>query len=152
MTQWKWLTATVALVLAYVAIVLIAGFGNMAIPIHFGRVALAVGVLVLFVPGLSTVFRQVPAPRRDYLLAGIICTWSSAIGFAIWNEMGRQFGVDTSIFTSPIAGFLSLLLVIGGGFHIVAPDELAGKQRRFVAVAIGITAGVAITLVAPLFR
>lgn len=146
---WIMLAAGVAL---YASLVAIFGFqGTVAFSVHFGRVAVAVAVLILYVPVIAKIFDEVPPPRRDYLLAGIILTWASAVGFSFWNEAGRIWHVDTSIFTNPIAGFFSLLLVLGGIFHLIAPDTGQGKMR-IIAITIGIITGAGLVFVAPLFR
>lgn len=146
-----WLMLLAGVVL-YVTLVALLGFpGLVALAVHFGRVATAVAVLILYIPVLATIFDEVPPPRRDYLLAGIILTWLSAVCFSFWNEAGRVFGVDTSIFTNAIAGFFSLLLVVGGIFHLIAPDVGGGKMRT-VAIVIGVILGAGLVFVAPLFR
>lgn len=132
--------------LVYGVLVWLLGFpGFLAYAVHFGRVAIAVAVLTIYVPVVSSLFREVPAPRRDYLLAGILLTWLSSMSFAIWNEMGILYGVQTSIFVSPIAGFFSLILVVGGLFHYFAPGVIVG-HRRYLALALGIAAGIFIVL------
>lgn len=139
-TMWKLLIGAAVAAVLYAAIVLIFGFmGVVAGTVHFGRVALATAVLIIYVPLIATIFKEVPAPRRDYLIAGIILTWTSALGFAVWNELGRRLGVATSIFVSPVAGFFSALLVAGALFHIVAPD--ADRHRRVVALVVGVLVG-----------
>lgn len=154
MNNWKWLAFIVAVPIVYALLVLVVGFEWLAIPIHFGRVMFAAAVLILYIPVIATVFNTVPPPSRDYLLAGILFTWTSAIGFAFWNEIGRTFEVDTSIFTNPIAGFFSLLLVIGGAFHVIAPPRtgMGISRRRWVAVSIGIVIAIAIAVVSPWLR
>ncbi len=147
-----WLGAFVAIVVAFyaLAIVLVGFEGAVALAIHFGRVSLAVAVLIFYAPALVTIFRVWPAPRRDYLLAGILLTWASAACFALWNAMGMQFGVQTSIFVSPIAGFFSLLLVLGGLFHLLAPAPVGSNRLLIVALSVGVVAGLLIAVVAPL--
>lgn len=146
---WLSLLATVVL---YLSLVVLFGFADIvALGVHFGRVSVAVAVLILYIPVLATIFEEVPPPRRDYLLAGIILTWLSAVCFSFWNEAGRVFGVDTSIFSSPIAGFFSLLLVVGGVFHLIAPDVGRGRTR-LIAILIGVLLGAGLVFVAPLFR
>lgn len=143
---------SVVTALCYVGAIALFEFeGTVAIAINFLRVALAAAVLIIYIPAVTHIFKDVPPPRRDYLLAGIILTWGSAIGFAISNEVGRIFKTDTSIFTNPVAGAFSLLLVLGGLFHLMAPGT-ASKTRTLVAVAIGVVIGVAVVFIAPLFR
>lgn len=146
-----WLTI-LAIPVIYALVVMVVGFtGVVANAIHFSRVSLSVGVLILFLPALGVMFRQVPAPSRDYLLAGNLCLWLSASSFSIWNEAGRVFGVETNIFFSPIAGFFSLLLASAGVFHVIAPDT-ARWSTRIIAASIGIVVGIIVVFVAPLFR
>lgn len=152
----KWLLFAVAVVAAYISAVMLFGFISIANFIHFGRVALPFAVLFLFVQRLPELFREVPPPRRDYLIACIICLTLSLVGFSLWNEAGRQFGVNTSIFTNPIAGFLSLIAVIGSAFGLVAlPRDVNGEwgnRRKLIALGVGLVVGTMVVVVAPLFR
>lgn len=134
------------------ALVFLVGFeGPVALTVNFFRVTLAVAVLIIYVPVITTIFQEVPPPRRDYLLAGIILSWASALLFAIGNEAGRIFDIDMSIFLNPIAGFFSLLLVSGGVFHIIAPPPTDNKTRIY-ALIIGVLISIGLVFIAPLFR
>lgn len=150
----KMILSILAIGLLYVVTVMSFGFeGPIALIINFGRVSLAVAVLFIYLPTLGVIFKQVPAPSRDYLLAGIILTWLSGFLFAVSNEAGRIFNYDTSIFTNPVAGFFSFLLVAGAVFHIVAPDNQDGRERRrFMALVVGGIVGFLVVFIAPLFR
>lgn len=151
MKIFTWLVL-LAVLLAYIGSVWLFGFaGPVALALHFGRVSIAVAVLILYIPAITSIFNEVPPPRRDYLLAGIILTWLSGVSFSLWNEMGRVFKVDTSIFTSPIAGMFSLLLLTGGVFHLIAPDT-GGTWPRIIALVIGILVAIGVVIVAPTFR
>lgn len=134
----------------YWALVFLLGFsGLVGLVVNFLRVTLAVAVLIIYVPALATIFQEVPPPRRDYLIAGIVLTWLSALLFAFGNEYGRVFGVNMSIFVNSVAGFFSLLLVCGGVFHIVAP--IGSNQSRFYALAIGALASIGLVFIALYF-
>lgn len=149
---WFVLLAVAAL---YALLIALFGFEDrVALGVHFGRVAVATAVLIVYFPALKKIFKQVPAPGRDYLLAGIVFSWSSSDLFAFWNEAGRVFGVDTSIFTSPLAGFFSLILVVAGVFHLAAPDsaDLGEGKRRAIAIVVGVIMAAGLVFVAPLFR
>lgn len=111
------------------------GYYYLGISIHFGRVMFAVAVLWLYIGLIRKVFVEVPPPSRDYLVTGIILSWISSLLFAFWNEAGAQFDWDRSIFTSPIAGYFSLILVTAGLFHWLAPNVSIGT--RIVAAAVG---------------
>lgn len=138
------------LAILYAVLVTFLGFvGAVAYTIHFTRVAAAVAVLFIFLPLTPQLFQEVPAPRRDYLLAGIILTWLSNILFSIWNQAGATFGVNTSIFGNPIAGFFSLLLVVGALFHFLAPG-LQDRNTKVWAIALGLLVASAVVLV-PIF-
>lgn len=152
MTLKIWAIGALLVVAAYAALVAAVGFHEIGLGINFFRVTVAVTVLVIYVPALGTIFREVPPPNRDYLIAGIILTWTSGVCFAVWNEAGRIFHVTTSIFTSPVAGFFSLLLVLGGIFHLRAPYATSHRGRNVVAVVIGVVVGAALVFVAPLLK
>lgn len=138
--------------IAYTLLVLILGFdGFVAYSIHLIRVSISVAVLIIYVPALQTIFREVPPPGRDYLLAGILLTWLSGVSFSIWNEIGRVFGMDTNIFTSPIAGLFSLTLLVGGIFHLIAPTPNK-RHHHCIAIVIGLLVATGVVLIAPYFR
>lgn len=152
--HWRWITFALSVIGIYYVVVALTGFKAVAIPIHFGRIALAVTVNILFIRALGTIFQEIPAPRRDYLIAGVILNTTSALGFTFWNQAGRQFGVDTSIFTSPVAGFFSLLLDLSFVFMALAapPAEWGERNWKLIAVMVGIAAGILVAVVAPLFQ
>lgn len=150
MRQWTWLALFVLAGGLYTVLVMLVGFeGFVAYAIHFSRVAVGVAVLAIYLPAMTVLFQEIPPPRRDYLLAGILLTWLSAISFAVWNEMGRSFGMVTSIFLSPVAGFFSLLLVLGGLFHFLAPGT-SNTRHKLLAISIAIVAALVVTIL-PLF-
>lgn len=141
--------------LAYGTAVSMIGFpGFLAYAVHFARVSISVAVLIIYIPAIATIFREVPPPGRDYLLAGILLTWLSSVSFSLWNELGRVFGTDIfngSIFSGPMAGFFSLLLVAGGVFHLLAPSSTR-RNTRTMALSVGAFVAAAFVLVAPYFR
>lgn len=153
MTYRIWVTV-LGVTALYAALVLLFEFeGPIAIGMNFTRVSLTFAVLILYVPVLTIIFKQVPPPSRDYLLAGIICDRLSSFLFSVSNEAGRVFQYDTSVFTNPVAGYFSLLLIAGALFYIAAPDAtVMNTKRRTVAISIGVIVGVLVVFVAPLFR
>lgn len=143
-----WLLLTL---LVYVVAVFAFGFaGPVALTIHFSRIALTTSALIIYARMLPDIFSEVPTPRRDYLLAGIVFMMLSSVCFSFWNEAGRIFGVDTSIFTNAIAGLFSLFLIVGAGFVLIAPD-VAGRKSRWLALAVGILIAVWLVFIAPYF-
>lgn len=133
-----WLSLIVV-ALGYALAVFLLGFkGPVALTIHFLRLVLTVAATIIYIQMLPTIFEQVPPPRRDYLLAGLNFMLLSAVCFSLWNEAGRLFGVDTSVFSDPIAGLFSLLLIVGSGFALVAPD-VAGNKVRLWSIIGGFT-------------
>lgn len=151
-TLWVFLAAVF---LSYWLLVTTLGFpGFVAYGVQFWRIAVSVAVLIIYIPAIATIFREVPPPGRDYLLAGIILTWLSSVSFSVWNELGRVFGTeifDGRIYTGPVAGFFSLLLVTGGVFHLLAPST-ARKTTRLIAMGVGGFVATAFVLIAPYFR
>lgn len=143
------------IVLAYVTMVTMFGFsGFVAYAVQFWRIAVSVAVLIIYIPALATIFREVPPPGRDYLLAGIILTWLSSVSFSTWNELGRVFGTDVfdgRIYSGSVAGFFSLLLVAGGVFHLLAPSTAKRTTRLFAMVVGGLVATMFV-VIAPYFR
>jgi len=157
--HWRWIAFVTVLVSSYLGLVALLGFENIAIPNHFARVALVTAGFILFVREIAGVFHEIPAPRRDYLLAGIICNSASGLGFSLWNETSRLFDVDSNVFTSPVAGFFSLLLTLSYVFFILAVPGYEGEDGNWfsrhwktISIVIGCLVGLAIALVAPMFR
>lgn len=137
---------------AYVLLVLVFGFSEpMALAIHFARTTVIMAVLVIFAPAMLDMFNSKPYRSRDFLLGGIILTELSNESFSVWNEMFRIFGVDNSIFTSPVSGFFSLLLVLGGVSFLIASD-VEGTRRWLIALVIAVIFGGGLAFVAPIFR
>jgi len=147
-----WLLSGLLVIIVYIGLALLIGFsGPIAITVNFLRVTVAFAVLMLYLPAITNIFHTVPPPSRDYLIAGIVLSWLSSLTFAIWNEAGRIVHVDTSIFTSPIAGFFSLLLVLGGFFHLQAP-YVGSYSKKAIAVLVGVAMAIVVVMIAPLFR
>lgn len=133
--------------------------GPVALSLHFIRIAITVAALVLYIQEIPSVFEQVPPPRRDYFLTGINFMLLSSVCFSLWNEAGRIFAVDTSVFTGAISGLFSLFLIIGAGFALIAPDvgekqdvPVIFSKPRTIAILIGVVVAVGLVLVAPLYR
>lgn len=125
--------------------------GPIALTIHFARTSLVMAVLIVYLPKIRFLFKSVPPPFRDYLLAGIIINQLSNELFSIWNEVGRVFDVDTSIFTSPLAGFFSLLLVISGICFLKAAATQGWWSWTWVLV-VSVLFSTGLVFIAPLFR
>lgn len=146
----------IAVALLYTILVTLVGFeGPVAVSLNFFRVTFSTAVLILFIPFLKFIFEKVPPPQRDYLLAGIVCMWLSNLNFALSNEAGKIFPEkwDSSVFTNPVPGFFSLLVVVAGVAHFFAPDFVRNAtHRRIVALSIGVVVGGLMAFVAPLFR
>lgn len=149
-----WVVLLVA-ALSYWLLVSTLGFtGLVAYSVQFSRIAVSVAVLIIYIPAIATIFKEVPPPGRDYLLSGIILTWLSSVSFSVWNELGRVFGTDVfdgRIYFSAVAGFFSLLLVAGGIFHLLAPST-AKRTTRIIAMIAGAVVATAFVLIAPYFR
>lgn len=150
----KYLTWLVLLgvLLLYLVVVAIFSFpGVVAMAIHFTRITVTIAALLIYIRMAPTMFHQVPPPRRDYLFAAINFFLLSATCFSVWNEAGRVFYVDPSIFTSAVAGLFSLFLVIAASFAIVAPD-IGGLKPKLIALGIGAILSVVLVFIAPFFR
>lgn len=136
----------------YAGIVAAFGFPEwLGLTIHFARTSVIMAVLILYLPAIAHIFTTVPAPYRDFLLAAIILNSLSNESFSVWNEMGRVFGVDTSIFTSPVAGLFSLMLVIAG-ISFLKAVETENKHRWITALVVAVIFSTLLVIVAPYFR
>lgn len=141
-----------AILLVYAWVVAIFGFNEyVALSIHFARTAIVFAVLLIFFPSGIKVFAAAPHRNRDYLIAGIVLTELSNTLFSIWNEMHRVFGVDASIFTSPISGLFSLLLALGG-MALLKSSDVTDSIRWIYALLIAGVFSAALVFFAPLFR
>lgn len=148
----KLLVATLLLgtTLLYAGLVYLFGFeGGVAYTLHFIRTSLAASVLFLYVPIIYIIFEEVPPPRRDYLLAGIILSWLSNVSFSTLNSFGRVFEVDGSIFTSPWAGYFSLMVVVAAIFHFIVP-ETTSRFAKISSVVGGVVFAGSMLFVLPL--
>lgn len=144
-----------AISLVYWSLVAAIGFeGLIAYVVQFSRISTSLAVLIVFVPYISTIFKEVPPPGRDYLLGAIILSWLSGAEFSIWNELGRVFGTDTfdgRIYFSSIAGYFSLTLVAASVLCLLAPST-AKRATRIIAAGVGILVATAFVVVAPYFK
>lgn len=139
-------------VIAYACVVSFVEFaGPVALVIHFVRITATVAAAIIYIQVLPTMFQEVPPPRRDYLFAAINFFLISLVCFSFWNEAGRIFKVDTSVFTSYIAGGFSIFAIIAAVFAMIAPDT-GGNQPKILAVVIGAIMSAGLVFVAPLFR
>lgn len=146
-----WLIMGMALTF-YLSMVSLFGFENrVALAVHFLRFATVTTALIIYLPALRNLFKEVPPPGRDYLLAGFVGFMLSNDYFSIMNEAGRIFKIDTSIFTSWQAAIGSVIVIVAAGFSVVAP----GKDRTvspYLAGAIATILAILLVFIAPLFR
>lgn len=139
-------------VIGYVGLVAEFGYHEaIALGIHFSRTAIVLAVLIMFVPSIRYMFNTKPYRNSDFLLGGIILTELSNISFSVWNEMFRIFGVDSSIFTSPVSGFFSLMLALGGVSLLLASDVIDTNKWVF-ALVVALMGAAALAFIAPMFR
>lgn len=136
----------------YITAVGVFGFaGPIATAVHFLRFAVVTTALFIYLPSLKVMFKQIPSPGRDYLLAGFIGFMISNDYFSIMNELGKIFKFDTSVFTSWQTAIGSLMVIIAAAFSIVAP----GKDRTvspYSAGAVSTCLAVMLVFVLPLYR
>lgn len=154
-----WLALAAILIVYWIAVMLFGFEGLVAFSTHFIRIGITTATLIVFIQGFLTLFKGEPPPRRDYLLAGINFMLLSAVCFSFWNEAGRIFLIDTSVFTSPVSGMFSLMLVIGAGLVIFAPPTGESTslihvftKRKTIALIVGAVISAGLVFVAPLLR
>lgn len=142
----------IAVIVVFVSIVSVFPFaGPIAYGIHFIRIAASVAALFIFMRMMPTLFHEVPAPRRDYLIAAINFFLLSLVCFSFWNEAGRIFKVDTSVFTSYVAGAFSVFAIIASILALIAADT-DGPRPKIIAVVVALAVAVALVFIAPQFR
>ena len=141
-----------AVILVYICIVYLFGFTEfVAVALQFIRVSITVTGLLIFGFTAPNLFSEIPIPRRHYLKAAIIFFFLSLVCFSFFNEIGRIWGVDNSVFTNPIAGLFSLLAIIAAALAIRAPDT-GETHIKLIAGIIGIVLGFGLVYIAPYFR
>lgn len=141
-----------AVVAVYVLAVALIGFeGPVAMTIHFIRTSIVMAVLITFIPFMKDMFNGRPYKNRDFLLAGIILTELSNESFSVWNEIGRVFGVNRDVFSSPIAGLFSLFLFLGAVAFLKAADLEESNKWQY-SLFFALLFGVLLVFVAPMFR
>lgn len=146
---WYILMATVII---YVSLVSVFPFaGPIATTVHFTRTFASVAGLIIFMRMMPTLFHEVPAPRRDYLIASINFFLLSLVHFSFLNEAGLVFGVDRSIFTSYIAGAGSVYAIIACILALIAADT-GGPKPKIIAVGIALVVAVGFVISATWFR
>jgi len=139
MRRWFFPTA-LAITVAYWGLAALDLYPYMGSWLNVFRMTLALAVICLYLPAVKNLFRTEPYQDKDYLIAGILLTWISIAGFAVWNEIGRIFKIPTTVTVSAIAGYFMMVVGVGGYFHLRAP-KVSGR-RIWTAVLVGI--GVAI--------
>lgn len=151
MRKTLWITLA-GVIFVYFGMVDIFGFaGPIALGLHFLRIVLTISALVIYVQMAPHIFKEVPPPRRDYLLLGINFMLLSAVCFAFWNEASRVWGFNNDVFNNPVSGLFSLLLCIGAIFALIAPDT-EGDKPRVIALIIGVVLSIGLVFIAPMFR
>lgn len=145
-----WILA--AVIAAYGLVVSVVPFeGPVAVTIHFCRLAATTASWIIYIQIIPLMFQEIPAPRRDYLLASINFFLLSLIAFSHLNAAGRLFGVDTSVFTSYIAGLFSIFAIIAAVLALKAPDT-GGIRPKVIAVIIAIIWTGGFAFFDPVFR
>lgn len=142
------------LIASFCGVVLVFPFeGVVALSIHFVRITVTVGGAIIFMPLLPARLKKNIRTwaRGDYLIVAANFFFVSLVCFSFYNEAGRIFDVDTSVFTSFVAGGFSVLAIIASVLAIIAPDT-GSNRPKIIAVAIGAVVSVGLVLVAPLFR
>lgn len=125
--------------------------GPVALTIHFLRITGTIAAVIIYVQLVPSIFRGKYSPAVTDIFVAINFFVLSLVCFSFWNEAGRIFGVDTSVFTSPVAGLFSLFAVIAVAFAIAAPDT-GGSRPKLLALIIGAILSVGLVFIAPLFR
>lgn len=148
----KWAMTAFAAVAAYLVLIAVVGFENISPAINFVRLAGAVTVVVVYAPVLLSLFKSKEKTSRDLLILGVILTWTSTVGLAMWAWIGLGFGLPTTILTSPVTAFFAVVMVAGAACHLGAlVDVRDGDRRRtFRRIALSILFGaiVAATVIA----
>lgn len=142
MRRLVWLGLLITL-LVYIGTVLLFGYGDsIALSIHFSRFALTTAALIIFLPRLDEVFAYIPAPDRHYMIFSINFILISNWLFSVWNGIGLIFKVNTNVFSSPVSGALSFLVVISCMSLLLIPSITEKKITKIRAVAVGIVAAI----------
>lgn len=147
-----WLFIAAPFVLLAVLVMLSIPFeGPIALSIHFARIAFTVAGLIIFMRTMRSLIKRSKWERTDFFILSINFFLLSLVCFSFWNEAGRIFHVDTSVFTSPVAGAFSIMAIIASVSAIIALDT-EGPWPKIIALAVGAVLSVGLVFVAPLFR
>lgn len=146
-----WFFIAAPFVLLALAVLVFPFDGPIALSIHFTRIAVTVAGAILFMRTMRSLFRKTEWERTDYFILSINFFLFSLVCFSFWNEAGRIWDVDTSVFTSYYSGNFSLLAIVAAVSGIIALDT-EGSRPKVIALAVGIVVSVGLVFVAPLFR
>lgn len=146
-----WLIIAAPFVLLACAVLVFPFEGPIALSIHFARIAVTVAGSILFMRTMRALFRKTVWDRTDYFIVSINFFLFSLVCFSFWNEAGRIFDVDTSVFTSYYSGGFSLLAIVAAVSGIIALDT-EGLKPKWIALAVGVVLSAGLVFIAPLFR
>jgi hypothetical protein len=130
----KYLGLLGAISLAYVFSVTAFGYEDVVPFILYLRAAGIAAVFGVYALVVNSIFKSKKPPPSDWLLAGILLTWASALGNAITFELGQIYDFDTGIFVNPVNGFFGLLLFLGAWCHFKAMEF---QNTRFKLAIMG---------------
>lgn len=149
MRRLVWLGLLITLLVYSIAVILFGYKDPIALSIHFSRFALTTAALIIFLPRLEEVFAYIPAPDRHYMIFSLNFILVSNWLFSVWNGIGLIFGINTNVFSSPVSGALSFLVVISCVSLLLIPSITKRKIVKVRAVVIGLLAAVVLVFGLP---
>jgi hypothetical protein len=101
-------------------------------------VAVGVGVLIAYFPGICKSLREPKWDGTHYLVMGIFVTWIATAVRHLWNWVWRFLGKPPDMIEHPFVAFLVWATFMGGIMHMTAKGALDGEIPRENWIRLGI--------------
>ncbi len=116
-------------------------------------VAVGIGVLVAYGPGIFKSFQQ---PRWDgshYLVLGITATWTATAGRHLWNWAWRFMGKPPDMIDHWMVAFMVWLAFMGGVLHLTAKGAIGGEipRENWIRLGVVVACGLATAFIVMVF-
>jgi hypothetical protein len=116
-------------------------------------VAVGVGVLIAYLPGICRSLQELRWDGTHYLVLGIFVTWSATALRHLWNWIWRFLGKPAEMIDHPIVAFLVWMTFMGGVLHMTARGALDGEipRENWIRLGVVIAAGIVTGLLVIVF-
>lgn len=116
-------------------------------------VAVGVGVLAAYGPGVWRSYQQDEWGGGHYLVLGIAVTWIATTLRHMWNWAWRFAGKPDAMIDHPAVAFLVFLAMLGGTLHLAASGAIDGDipRRNWLRLGIALAVGLALAFIVIVF-